>query len=138
MVNSKDIEKILYMGVGRSGLDNEASIIAKALSELMEHRVIGLTPTMVKNMIESEKQASHAAIFRGAKLDYYEDLAEQGRLIELPCKIGSEVWQIIHRIDDFSGHPYKVKTRVNFRLDMLNDINKTVFLTQEEAEKALE
>ena len=41
MVNSNNIEKILYMGVGRSGLDNEASIIAKALSELMEYRAIG-------------------------------------------------------------------------------------------------
>ena len=41
MINSKDIEKILYMGVGRSGLDNEASIIAKALSELMEYQAIG-------------------------------------------------------------------------------------------------
>ena len=41
MINSKDIEKILYMGVGRSGLENEASIIAQALSELMEYQAIG-------------------------------------------------------------------------------------------------
>lgn len=74
MVNSKVIERILYRGAGRSGLNNETSIIAQALSELMEYRAIGLTPTMVKNMVESEKQASHAAIFRGAKLDLYEEI----------------------------------------------------------------
>ena len=41
MTENESIEKILYMGVGRSGSENESSIIAKALSELMEYRAIG-------------------------------------------------------------------------------------------------
>ena len=41
MVKNNDIERILLMGIGRSGLDNETSIIAKALSELMDYRAIG-------------------------------------------------------------------------------------------------
>ena len=41
MTENENIKKILYMGVGRSGLENESSIIAKALSELMEYRAIG-------------------------------------------------------------------------------------------------
>lgn len=41
MTENEDIEKILYMGVGRSGIDNENSKIAKALNELMEYRAIG-------------------------------------------------------------------------------------------------
>lgn len=41
MTENEDIEKILYMGVGRSGIDNENSKIAKALNELMQHRAIG-------------------------------------------------------------------------------------------------
>ena len=47
-MENEAIEKILYMGVGRSGLENESSIIAKALSELMEYRAIG-TVEEVKN-----------------------------------------------------------------------------------------
>ena len=41
MTENEDIEKILYMGVGRSGIDNENSKIAKALNELMQYRAIG-------------------------------------------------------------------------------------------------
>ena len=41
MTESKDIEEILYMGVGRSGLENEPSKIAKALNELLAYRAIG-------------------------------------------------------------------------------------------------
>lgn len=41
MTENEAIEKILYMGVGRSGLENEPSKIAKALNELMEYRAIG-------------------------------------------------------------------------------------------------
>lgn len=40
MVKNNDIERILLMGIGKSGLD-ETSIIANALSELMDYRVIG-------------------------------------------------------------------------------------------------
>ena len=41
MTENESIENILYMGVGRSGLENEPHEIAQALSELMEYRAIG-------------------------------------------------------------------------------------------------
>ena len=44
----------------------------QALEELQQYRAIGLTPKMVKEMIESEKLASHQAIIRGVKLEQYE------------------------------------------------------------------
>jgi hypothetical protein len=44
----EDIEKILYMGVGRSGIDNENSKIAKALNELMQYRAIGTVEKVSK------------------------------------------------------------------------------------------
>ena len=47
-------------------------ICIKALEEIQQYREIGLTPKMVKEMIESEKLASHQAIIRGAKLEQYE------------------------------------------------------------------
>ena len=34
----------------------------------------------------------HDYISAAEKLAHYEDLEEQGRLVELPCKIGDTVW----------------------------------------------
>ena len=41
MTDNEVIERILYMGVGRSGLENENSCITKALKELRQYRAIG-------------------------------------------------------------------------------------------------
>ena len=50
----------------------EEQAIIKIFEEIQQYRAIGLTPKMVKEMIESEKLASHQAIIRGAKLELYE------------------------------------------------------------------
>ncbi len=71
------------------------------------------------------------------KLGEYEDAEEQGLLLRLPVAIGSEVWKIINQRDNFTDIHYKIVTIVNFRLDMLKEIGKTVFLTKEEAEQTL-
>lgn len=71
------------------------------------------------------------------KLADYEDAEEQGLLIKLPCPVGSEVWKIVNQRDNFSDIPYKIATRTNFRLDMLNEIGKTVFITEKEANNTL-
>lgn len=67
----------------------------------------------------------------------YRKKEEKGLILELPCAIGSEVWKIINQRDNFTDVPYKIATRTNFRLDMLNEIGKTVFLTEEKANEAL-
>ena len=71
------------------------------------------------------------------RLAELEDKIEQGLLIELPCKVGADVWVIILQRDNFTDEPYKKVARATFRLSMLNDIGKTVFLTREDAEKRL-
>ena len=67
------------------------------------------------------------------KLAHYEDLEEQGRLIELPCKVGDRVYEIyrfcIYGAWEIDEH------RVT--LEDLPHIGKTVFLTKEEAEAKL-
>lgn len=40
MTDSEVIERILYMGVGRRGLENENSCISKELNELKQYRAI--------------------------------------------------------------------------------------------------
>lgn len=84
------------------------------------------------------------------KFAHYEDLEEQGRLIELPCKIGEKVYEVNKTCEErnlYCEDRYcnKCKTgsfiyRVTescFKLSQINDVNKTVFLTKEEAEAKL-
>lgn len=71
------------------------------------------------------------------KLAEYETAEEEGRLVVLPCKVGDIVYKIMCQRDNFDDRPYRIITSVNFRLDMADDIGKTVFLTREEAEKEL-
>ena len=92
------------------------------------------------------------------KLQRYEDLKEQGRLIELPCKIGDTVYYINthNRLSLFKNTVYEAKvarfvtTRygTSIVIQIRNEYgctelysednyNKTVFLTKEEAEAAL-
>jgi len=91
---------------------------------------------------ENEKNRCHtysSCINRRSyeKAKDYEDAEEQGLLLRLPCPIRSEVWKIVKQRDNFSDEPYRIATCVNFRLDMISEIGKTVFLTKEEAEQAL-
>lgn len=71
------------------------------------------------------------------KLAEYETAEDEGRLVVLPCKVGDIVYKIMCQRDNFDDRPYRIITSVNFRLDMADDIGKTVFLTREEAEKEL-
>ena len=79
------------------------------------------------------------------KSDYFRDNGnvecetpeDEGRLMMLPCKVGDFVYKIIYQRDNFDDRSYRIVTEVRFRPDMIDDIGKTIFLTREEAEKAL-
>lgn len=83
------------------------------------------------------------------KLKEYQQLEEQGRLIKLPCKIGTEVynitwWDDVQEKVVVKGKTYfrtvrkhKV-TKSTFRYFDIRGFGKTVFLTKSEAEAKLE
>ena len=92
------------------------------------------------------------------KWQEYKDLEEQGMLVRLPRKAGGTVYTLSYRYDckndydckafqkwkceenipcEYEKKEYFVK-KTQFCLTMLNSLGKTVFLTREEAEKALE
>ena len=92
------------------------------------------------------------------KLTNMEQMEEQGILVRLPCKVGDTVYTLSYRYDcknnydckafqkwkcednipcEYEKKEYFVK-KSQFCLTMLNSLGKTVFLTREEAEKALE
>ena len=95
------------------------------------------------------------------ELKEYRDLEEQGQLLKLPCKVRTTVYVIdtIYECDnDYMDcimefpdryqcergfkceyeHEKLVVRPESFDFKMLDNFNKTVFLTKEEAEKALE
>lgn len=72
------------------------------------------------------------------KLQTYEDLEDDERLIKLPCRLGTKVYSVLFindygEVGDKAIRNYYIK-EVNFDIYKLNDIGKTVFLTKEEAE----
>ena len=87
------------------------------------------------------------------KLRDYEDLEEQGLLLKLPCKVGDTVYSITRDfISEYNIRNFICYDNGNIFFDWkcvkgiylnikgfhIDDIGKTVFLTKEEAEKALE
>ena len=82
------------------------------------------------------------------KLGKYEDLEEQGRLVKLPCKIGTEVYDItwwdnvqekvVIKGKSYYRTVYKHKvTKLPFTYSDIDNFGKTVFLTKSEAEQKL-
>jgi hypothetical protein len=84
------------------------------------------------------------------RLAKFEDLEEQGLLVRLPCKVGDTVYKITRfcsgGIRD-CGYSYECSEcpeykpfieYIEFKITILKDIGKTVFLTREEAERKLE
>lgn len=95
------------------------------LTERMENVPDGESDVWVKN---------HDYIKASEKLAEYEDLEEQGLLVRLPCKVGTEVYYIL-------GIPNKTPCTIDkcvFKLSDIDKIGESLFLTREEAEKKLE
>lgn len=87
------------------------------------------------------------------RLKHYEDLQEQGRLLELPCAVGDTVFEINkfekeitkRKIYNIENDDYGVTVMVSepdgcspYTGRNIDDFGETIFLSQKEAEKALE
>ena len=93
---------------------------------------------------ESEPPESHSVVRRALRCikklvtevepyKAYKDLEEQGLLLRLPCKVGDSIYSVIE--DDLTI--IELKFSLDFYVRRKNDIGKTVFLTQAEAEQKL-
>ena len=89
------------------------------------------------------------------KLTEYETAEEEARLVVLPCKVGDTVWMVHQRLTSTVNNVISKMTVTELRGNRLNpiwfvidgeygrtsfhpsEIGKTVFITREEAEKAL-
>lgn len=87
---------------------------------------------------DKEKSCGNCPIQKAIeKLTEYEDLEEQGKLLKLPCTVGTPVYYIQGNCE---GVPKEMMfvDRAFFNLDMISKIGTEFFLTQEQAELALQ
>lgn len=111
----------------------------------------GLTPEEIKAPFTEETMINLAAQALGVEADRLRELAEadkDGRVVVLPCRQGDELWTYCnHPVKRVYSFTVSDVSTLNGRtvLNTLGlgtirpeDIGKTVFLTREEAEKALQ
>lgn len=117
----------------------------KELHELYKERYERLGVKGCKKRAEEHEQLAEWL----EELKEYEDAEEQGLLLWLPCKVGTPVYMIAQdcggdtldcRYRDCEGcsYLYSFVEENAFDTYMVDDIGKTVFLTKEEAEQALQ
>ena len=111
----------------------------------------GLTPEEIKAPFTEDAMINLAAHAMGVETSRLRDLAEadkDGRCVVLPCKVGDTVWRIV-----LDGEPHITRDEVRDmyfaddmtpcvelvggRVTFTEKFGKTIFLSREEAEKAL-
>lgn len=115
------------------------------MGRLTERNPLWINDEMWLNACEPDDEEIEA-VYR--KLKNYEDLEEQGRLLKLPCKIGTKVynitwWEDVQEKVVVKGKTYyrtvrkhKV-TKSTFSYLDIKEFGKTLFLTKSEAEAKL-
>lgn len=127
-----------------------------AAYRLAAYEDTGLTPDEIKSMKDEHFSGLEMAKLYSAlmKLKKYQEADKDGRLVVLPCKAGDTVYEVTSRktISEYRVKAIRVELFCTFiEWDIVagfvdksifgvpvDDIGKTVFLTREEAEKALE
>ena len=132
---------------------NGACSHRKVWERLAAYEETGLTPERCAEFARADAEGRYI-VMRDAKQEgvaRLRELAEadkDGRLVVLPCKVGDGLWTFCsHPVEQVYSFTVTDISTLNGRT-MLNtsrcgvidarDVGKTVFLTHEEAEKALE
>lgn len=131
----------------------------RLLDRLVAYEDTGLTPEEIKAPFTEDAMINLAAQALGVEAARLREIAEadkDGRVVVLPCKVGDTVWIVdavrklysakvrtffcghtsAVRGDDYDGHIHMIRTT---ECDIpMQKFGKTVFLSHEEAEKALQ
>lgn len=128
----------------------------RLIERLAAYEDTGLTPGEIKSMQEEHFSGLEMAKLHSAlmELKKYQEADKDGRLVVLPCKVGDRLYEVTGRKtisvyevrairvelfglfiewDIVEGFAWQSLAGIN-----AGEIGKTVFLTREEAEKALE
>ena len=110
-----------------------------AWSRLAAYEDTRLTPEEIDMDHEAAEQLRQ--LCQGCDLDRLEELAEadkDGRLVVLPCKVGDTVYRIFNPLSCEPVISAHTLMSVDYIVRWIDKFGKTVFLTREEAEAALE
>lgn len=108
--------------------------------KLKAYEDTGLTPEELKAALTKPLFLRVAAQALGVDIGRLSELAgadKDGRVVVLPCKVGTKVYRIRYEIADYPDDPELEIATTWFTPEYRDDIGKTVFLSREEAEKAL-
>ena len=130
---------------------NDCLFETAVCDRLAAYEDTGLTPEEIKAPFTEDAMINLAAQALGVEPSRLRELAEadkDGRCVVLPCKVGDTVWRIIR-----DGEPHITRDEVRDmyfaddmtlcvelvggRVTFTEKFGKTVFLSREEAEKAL-
>lgn len=123
----------------------------KLIERLAAYEGTGLTPEEIKAPFTEDTMIKLAAQALGVETSRLRGLAEadkDGRVVVLPCKVGDGLWTFCsHPVEQVYSFTVTDISTLNGRT-LLNtsrcgvmdarDVGKTVFLTREEAKKALQ
>ena len=110
---------------------------------LKQYEDTGLTPERCAEFARADAEGRYI-VMRDAEQEgvaRLRELAEadkDGRVLILPCKLGTKVYRIRYEIADYPDDPELEIATTWFTPEYRDDIGKTVFLSREEAEKALQ
>lgn len=134
---------VVYVGAknpystGQIPCEVEPAGVREMMDRLAAYEDTGLTPQACAEAREAGKVLSSCDISFG-RLAELLTADRDGRLVVLPCKVGDTVYRIFNppsREPVISAHTLM---SVDYIVRWIDKFGKTVFLTREEAEKALE
>ncbi len=114
--------------------------LRRAIDCLAAYEDTGLTPEEVQAIVDFQKSKAipeEVTLF-GKPLSHWKEIDDaeaEGRLIVLPVKEGTKVWRLLPRLN---SAPEIKEMYFNLFSMQPEDFGKTIFLTREEAEAALE
>ena len=139
-------------GPGGSFCENGSCTQRRVWERLKAYEDTGLTPESVEALKLSMmgKTISEITEFEGLPIERLKKLARadrEGRVVVLPCKVGNKLYRAFageifeHRVGSMKYFAIQGRRDIEtypFCPCVESSIGKTIFLTREEAEKALE
>lgn len=106
--------------------------------DLRAYEETGLTPEQCKNAKTIVESAFSDDTSKAERIRELLKADKDGRVVVLPCKVGDTVWRIKRTFEEYPDRSKPYIEPSGFLLQDVFNISKTVFLTREEAESALE
>ena len=117
---------------------NDCLFETAVCERLAAYEDTGLTPEQCENVKVIIESAFSDDTSKAERIRELLKADKDGLVLILPCKLGTKVYRIRYKIVDYPDKPEPEITTTWFTPEYREDIGKTVFLSREEAEKALQ